>query len=80
MDHRFTCGERKSLVKHRKVSKYFETDCSYRLHKHISSITDERTTPRELQRDFCHMKPMFKVNMFKVNYNPGHNILRHFDV
>ena len=46
MDHCFTCGERKSLVKHRKVSKYFETDCSYRLHKHISSIIDEKTTPK----------------------------------
>ena len=30
MAHRFTCGEKKNLVKHRIVSKYYETDCGLR--------------------------------------------------
>ena len=29
MAHCFTCSERKILVRHRKVSKYYETDCRF---------------------------------------------------
>ena len=33
MAHRVTCGEEKKMVKHRKVLKYYETDCRYNIGK-----------------------------------------------
>ena len=40
--HRFTCGEKKNLVKHQKVSKHYEDDCRFRL---LFSVTNDQQSP-----------------------------------
>ena len=40
--HHFTCGEKKNLVKHQKVSKHYEDDCRFRL---LFSVTNDQQSP-----------------------------------